>query len=111
MRLNLYWRGIDLVDVEFHAGGRGLYLDLNVFRPRSESGGDGSDGEMGDGERAVGEVLEGKADLSGTAALIAERAEGPVWEEDQPAVVRFWNDAGSGSGSRIGFSGGRWEER
>lgn len=35
-RLTLYLRGIDLIDVEFHAGSKGLYLDVNVFKPRED---------------------------------------------------------------------------
>lgn len=74
MRLNLYLRGIDLIDVEFHCGSKGLYLDVNVFRPREE--------QKPDGDTAT------TADLSGTTSGSFERAEGPVWADDQPALVR-----------------------
>ncbi|MCZ2837152.1 hypothetical protein [Modestobacter sp. VKM Ac-2985] len=73
MRLNLHLRGIDLVDVEFHLGSRGLYLDVNVFQPRAE-----------DAPTPPAQ----KADLSRTASGTYERGAGPVWEDDQPVVVR-----------------------
>lgn len=76
MRLNLYLRGIDLIDVELHMGSRGLYVDLSVFKPRPA--------EEGSSEAAVATT----ADLSGTTALHSERVEGPVWQDDQPALVR-----------------------
>lgn len=69
MRLNLHLRGIDLLDVEFHLGSKGLYLDVNVFQPRT------------DDEPAAGTI---EAADGGEF----ERAEGPVWGDDQPAVVR-----------------------
>ena len=74
MRLNLYLRGIDLIDLEFHVGSRGLYVDLNVFKPRVD-----------DEEE---KPLEQKADLSGTTAIDLERAPHETWGDDQPAVVR-----------------------
>lgn len=78
MRINVYLRGIDLIDVEFHAGSKGLYLDLNVFQPRKD-----------DPEAETQEIpLERHADLSGTARLDSERVGGPVWADDQPALVR-----------------------
>ena len=76
MRLNLYLRGIDLIDVELHVGSKGLYVDLNVFKPREEGGGPADDAKAT------------TADLSGTASGSFERAEGPVWVDDQPAVVQ-----------------------
>ena len=76
MRLNLYLRGIDLIDVELHMGSKGLYVDLSVFKPR-------------EGEEAPAERSEATtADLSGTSNGSYERVEGPVWQEDQPALVR-----------------------
>lgn len=71
MRLNLYLRGIDLIDVEFHVGSRGLYLDLNVFKPRDEAA-----------------EPRGEAPLEASGGGNFERVEGPVWADDQPAVVR-----------------------
>lgn len=76
MRLNLYLRGIDLIDLELHVGSKGLYVDLNVFKPRDEGG--GPDG----GAQAT------TADLRGTASGSYERVDAPVWPDDQPAVVR-----------------------
>lgn len=76
MRLNLYLRGIDLIDLELHAGSKGLYVDLSLFQPRE--GAQGQDDEP----------AERTADLSGTTALHSERAEGPVWDDDQPAIVK-----------------------
>lgn len=74
MRLNLYLRGIDLIDVEFHCGSKGLYLDLNVFQPRTEH------------EKPA--PAANQADLSGTSSGHFERAAGTVWADDQPAVVQ-----------------------
>jgi len=76
VRLNLYLRGIDLIDLELHCGSKGLYVDLSVFQPR--------DGEQGQDD----EPAERTADLSGTTSCNLERAEGPVWNDDQPAVVQ-----------------------
>ena len=76
MRLNLYLRGIDLVDLELHVGSKGLYVDLSVFQPRP--------GEQG----PTAQEQATTADLSGTTSMSMERAEGPVWLDDQPAVVR-----------------------
>lgn len=76
MRLNLYWRGIDLIDVEFHAGSKGLYLDLNVFRPRKA---DPAPPGVGAGRDT--------ADLGGTTSGSYERVPGPVRQDDQPVVV------------------------
>lgn len=76
MRLNLFLRGIDLVDVEFHCGSKGLYLDVNVFQPRQE-----------EDPRPAAE-LSTTADFSGTSSGSFERVSGPVWDDDQPAVVR-----------------------
>lgn len=76
VRLNLHLRGIDLVDVELHLGSRGLYVDLNVFQPRA--------GEVA----PTGEPVATTADLSSTTALHTERVEGPVWQDDQPALVK-----------------------
>lgn len=76
MRLNLHLRGIDLIDVEFHMGSKGLYLDLNVFQPREEPD------ETASSPANV-------ADLSGTASGVFERIDTPVWEDDQPAIVKF----------------------
>lgn len=76
MRLNLYLRGIDLIDVELHMGSKGLYVDLSVFKPR-------------EGEQAPAEERQATtADLSGTASGSYDRVEGPVWQQDQPAVVQ-----------------------
>lgn len=80
MRLNLYLRGIDLIDVEFHCGSKGLYLDVNVFQPRADD--------------KPAEADPGTADLSGTSSGSYERAAGPVWEDDQPAVVRGFGFGG-----------------
>lgn len=74
MRLNLHLRGIDLIDVEFHCGSKGLYLDVNVSQPRGQ-----------DEEPAAAVHMR---DLSGTPAGSYERLDGPVWDDDQPAVVR-----------------------
>lgn len=72
MRLNLYWRGVDLLDVELHAGAKGLYLDLNVFQPRDS------------------DEPEGRPTLTAAAHPVdVSRADGPVWADDQPAVVRL----------------------
>lgn len=76
MRLNIFLRGIDLVDLEFHAGSKGLYVDLSLFQPRQ--------GEEAPSEGSVATT----ADLSGTTSANVERAEGPVWQDDQPALVR-----------------------
>lgn len=76
VRLNLYWRGVDLVDVELHAGAKGLSVDLSLFQPRA-----GEEAPAADSKAST-------ADLSGTAAGSYERLEGPVWQEDQPAVVQ-----------------------
>lgn len=76
MRLNLYLRGVDLIDLELHVGSKGLYVDLNVFQPR--------DGGQGPEEGAQATT----ADLSGSTAAHIERAEGPVWQDDQPAIVQ-----------------------
>jgi hypothetical protein len=73
VKLNLYLRGIDLIDVEFHCGSKGLYLDINLFQPRDEP--------------KAGDVTT-TADLSGTSSGSYERADGPVWSDDQPAVVQ-----------------------
>lgn len=83
MRLNLYLRGIDLIDVEFHAGSKGLYLDLNVFRPRE------------DPPAAEDKPVEQTADLSGTASGSYERIDHTVWGHDQPALVRGFGFQGS----------------
>lgn len=77
MRLNLHLRGIDLIDVELHCGSRGFYLDLNVFQPGED-----------DTAKDTPPPLAQKADLSGTASGSYDRASGPVWEDDQPVVVR-----------------------
>lgn len=78
MRINVYLRGIDLLDLEFHAGSKGIYVDLSVFQPRAP-----------EVHPEPPESTSNRADLSGTDSLLAERAPGPVWEDDQPAVVRF----------------------
>lgn len=76
MRLNLYLRGIDLVDLELRLGSKGLYVDLSVFQPR-------------EAEQAPDEAEQATtADLTGTSGGNYERAEGPVWDQDQAAVVR-----------------------
>lgn len=75
MRLNLFLRGIDLIDLELHVGSKGLYVDLSVFQPREG----GTVPEEADAATT--------ADLSGTSSGAFERAEGPVWADDQPAVV------------------------
>lgn len=85
MRLNLYLRGIDLVDVEFHCGSKGLYLDVNLFQPREA--------------KAAKTPAETTSDLSGTALGDFERARGPVWREDQPAVVRGFGFQGRSDAS------------
>lgn len=74
MRLNLYLRGIDLIDVEVHVGSKGLYLDVNVFQPREEE------------KPAPADPTT--ADLSGTSSGSYERTDGPVWQDDQPVIVR-----------------------
>lgn len=76
MRLNLHLRGIDLVDLELHVGSRGLYVDLSVFQPRQ-----GVEGPEADATATT-------ADLTGTSSGSYERQDGPVWQEDQPALVR-----------------------
>lgn len=76
MRLNLYLRGIDLVDLELHLGSKGLYVDLSVFQPRAAEAAPAED------SRAT------TADLSGTSSGSFERVDGPVWNDDQPALVR-----------------------
>lgn len=73
MRLNLFLRGIDLIDVEFHCGSKGLYLDVDVFQPRADT--------------TKPALSRDTADLSGTPSGSYERAPGPVWTDDQPAVV------------------------
>lgn len=73
MRINVHLRGIDLIDVEFHAGSKGLLLDVTVFQPRVTE---------------PSTPVQQMADLSGTARTDLERAPGPAWEEDQPVVVR-----------------------
>lgn len=75
MRLSLYLRGIDLVDLEFHAGSKGLFVDLSLFQPRAE------EQVPDEGRKAT------TADLSGTAGMHSERADGPVWQDDQPVIV------------------------
>lgn len=75
MRLNLYLRGIDLIDVEMHAGSKGLYLDVNWFKPRTP-------------EAVPADPPELTADRSGTPVGFYERAHGPQWDEDQPALVQ-----------------------
>jgi hypothetical protein len=79
MRLNLHLRGIDLVDVEFHAGSKGLYLDVNVFQPRATE------------DKPPG---PNQTDMSGTTSGSYERTPGPVWEDDQPAVVHTFGFGG-----------------
>jgi hypothetical protein len=74
VRLNLHLRGIDLLDVEFHCGSKGLYLDVNVFQPREQE--------------KPEDTSTTTADLSGTTSGSYERADGPVWADDQPALVR-----------------------
>lgn len=76
MRLNLYLRGIDLIDVELHLGSTGLYVDLSWFKPR--------EGEAAPAEEARATT----ADLTGTSSGSFERVEAPVWQDDQPALVR-----------------------
>jgi hypothetical protein len=83
MRLNLYLRGIDLIDVEFHFGSKGLYLDVNVFQPRTE------------GQKEETPAVDLQRDMSGTPAGNYERVDGPVWSDDQPALVH-----GFGFGAR-----------
>lgn len=88
VRLNLYWRGVDIIDVELHAGSKGLYVDLNVFKPRQ-------------GEEAPDEGAKAAtADLSGTASGSYERIDGPVWADDAPAVVRAQQGFGFGRSAR-----------
>lgn len=73
MRLNLHLRGVDLIDVEVHAGSRGLYLDLTVFQPRAP-------------EKET--PVERKADLTGTTDLHTHVASGPVWEQEHSVLLR-----------------------
>lgn len=79
MRINVYLRGIDLVDLEIHAGSRGVYLDLNWFKPRDPDTDPGTDPAPA-GSR--------EADPSGTTAAHLERAPQVAWLDDQPVVVR-----------------------
>ena len=60
MRLNLYWRGIDLIDVELH-----------LFRHR--------DDDEPTGQPPVLSAAAHPVDVS--------RADGPAWQDDQPVVV------------------------
>lgn len=69
MRLTLHLRGIDLLNVEFTAGSKGLLLDVDWFKPV-------------DAPEKPGSTLEAAAGGD------FERADGPVWGDDQPAVVR-----------------------
>lgn len=86
MRLNLYLRGVDLIDVELHMGSKGLYVDLSVFKPR-----EGEQVPPGGSEATT-------ADLSGTSTGNYERVEAPVWQDDQPALVRANQGFGFGGG-------------
>jgi hypothetical protein len=74
MRLNIYLRGVDLLDIEFHCGSKGLYLDVTFFQPRDEN--------------AAPSIQQQVGDMSGTPAGSYERVEGPVWADDQPALAR-----------------------
>lgn len=76
MRLTLETHGINLFDIELHIGTRGLYVDLNVLQPAPP---------VGATEEAA---MATTADLSGTRGGDYERQEGPVWEQDQHALVR-----------------------
>lgn len=83
MRLNLYLRGIDLIDVEFHCGSKGLYVDLSLFQPRQ------AEQVPDEGAKAS------TADLSSTSSGSYERVESPVWQDDQPALVRGFGFGGN----------------
>lgn len=61
MRLNLYLRGIDLIDVELHMGSKGLYVDLSVFKPR--------EGEAAPEEGSVATTADLRATSSGSYEL------------------------------------------
>ena len=73
MRLTIELRGVDLLSVEFHAGSKGLLLDVSVFQPH---------------ETHPDRPAQTTADLTGTTAGVFERQHGPVWDDDQPALVR-----------------------
>lgn len=88
MRLNVHLRGIDLIDLELHIGSRGLYVDLSVFQPR-----EGMATPEG-GDQAT------TADLSATSSGSYERADGPVWDQDQSAVVKATPGFGFGKGAQ-----------
>lgn len=118
MRINWYLRGIDLIDIEFHAGSKGLYLDISIFQPREELGSDGPVRDEGrKGTDDAEERLRTTGDLSGTAALMSERADGMTFGDDQPMWVREHNNrprteltsrgmryvGASGQETRIGF--------
>lgn len=85
MRFNIYLRGVDLVDLELHVGSKGLYVDLSVFQPRQ---GEGTPDDA---------ALATTTDLTGTSGGNYERVDGPVWQDDQPALVRGFGFQRSGT--------------